>query len=93
MAFPLLFTVGVDPKLWRPIVGIGAYDLPTFEIDGKAHTFGLQVVGFDSSVKGNIGAVGENWYVTGTVFVWLNAHSDQTTGSVFSPSRTLYKHI
>ena len=77
--FPLLFTGGLDPGLWRLIVGISAYDLPTFEIhiapwlpllcDGKPHTFGLQVVGFDSQAAGNIGTVGENWYVTGAVLV------------------------
>lgn len=31
--FPVLFSGGVDPGLWRPVVGIGAYDLPGFEID------------------------------------------------------------
>jgi hypothetical protein len=31
--FPLLFTGGVDPGLWRPIAGIDSYDLQPFEID------------------------------------------------------------
>ncbi|KAH9219736.1 peptide N-acetyl-beta-D-glucosaminyl asparaginase amidase A-domain-containing protein [Leptodontidium sp. 2 PMI_412] len=89
--FPLLFTGGVDPGLWRPIVGIDAYDMPTFDIDvtpwlpllcdGKPHEFGLKVVAFDSTVEGNVGPIGENWWVTGTVFVWLDAHGKQTTGS------------
>ena len=96
--FPLLFTGGVDPGLWRPIVGIDAYDLPTFEIDitpwlpllcdGNSHTFGLKVVGYDSSVPGHIGTVGENWYVTGSVFVWLDKAGKRTAGSV-SPSPSL----
>ncbi|RDW66978.1 hypothetical protein BP5796_09727 [Coleophoma crateriformis] len=90
--FPLLFTGGVDPGLWRPIAGIEAYDLPTFEIDvtpwlpllcdGAAHTFGLKVVGFDNSVEGKVGTVGENWWVTGNVFVWLDEAGNQTTGSI-----------
>jgi hypothetical protein len=90
--FPLLFTGGVDPGLWRPIAGIEAYDLPTFEIDitpwlpslcdGETHTFGLKVVGFDNSVEGKIGAVGENWYVTGSVFLWLDKAGNETTGTV-----------
>ncbi|KAJ5118670.1 hypothetical protein N7476_011027 [Penicillium atrosanguineum] len=80
--FPILFTGGVDPGLWRPIAGIDAYDLPSFEIDitpwlpllcdGHAHTLGLKVVGYDSSTKSHIGTVGDNWYVTGSVFVWLD---------------------
>lgn len=90
--FPLLFTGGVDPGLWRPIVGIDAYDLPTFDIDitpwlpllcdGKSHAFGVKVVGYDSSIQGHIGTVGENWYVTGSVFTWLDKAGKRTTGSV-----------
>ncbi|TVY81026.1 Peptide-N4-(N-acetyl-beta-glucosaminyl)asparagine amidase A [Lachnellula suecica] len=89
--FPLLFTGGVDPGLWRPIVGIGAYDLPALEIDigpwlpflcdGNSHTFELKVVGFDSGAAGKIGTVGQNWYVTGAVFIWLDENSNQTTGT------------
>lgn len=89
--FPLLFTGGVDPGLWRPIVGIDAYDMPTFDIDvtpwlpllcdGQPHDFGIKVVAFDSTVKGKVGTIGQNWWVTGTVFVWLDTHGKQTTGS------------
>jgi Peptide N-acetyl-beta-D-glucosaminyl asparaginase amidase A len=65
--FPLLFIRGVDPGLWRPIVGINAYELPTFDMDvflwlpllcdGKFHKFTIKVVGFDSD-PGNIGRLG-----------------------------------
>lgn len=88
----MLFTGGVDPGLWRPIAGIDAYDLPTFEIDvtpwlpllcdGHVHTFGLKLVGYDSFTENHIGTIGENWYVTGSVFVWLDENGKQTTGSV-----------
>jgi Peptide N-acetyl-beta-D-glucosaminyl asparaginase amidase A len=90
--FPLLFTGGVDPGLWRPIVGIDAFDLPSFDVDvtpwlpllcdGKLHNFSLKVVSFDTSASGNIGSVGENWWVTGAVFIWLDEHGNQTRGSV-----------
>lgn len=93
--FPSLFTGGVDPGLWRPIAGIDAYDLPSFEVDitpwlpllcdGNAHTLGFKVVGYDSSTKSHIGTVGENWYVTGSVFVWLDKEGKHTTGSVSIP--------
>ncbi|KUJ19264.1 uncharacterized protein LY89DRAFT_706092 [Mollisia scopiformis] len=88
--FPLLFTGGVDPGLWRPIVGIDAYDLPTFDIDvtpwlsllcdGRSHDFGLKVVGFDNSAEDKIETVGENWWVTGAVYIWLDDHGNQTLG-------------
>lgn len=86
--FPILFTGGVDPGLWRPVVGIDTYDLPSFEIDvttwlsllcdGQEHTFKIQVVGFDNSSEGKIGVVGQNWWVTGTIFVWLDATVNHT---------------
>lgn len=89
---PILFTGGVDPGFWRPIAGYDAYDLPTFEVDvtpwlplladGKLHEFALKVVGYDSEVQGHVGTVGENWYVTGSVFIWTDEAGHQTTGTV-----------
>lgn len=88
--FPILFTGGVDPGLWRPVVGVDAFDLPSFEIDvtpwlsllcdGEAHTFQIQVVGFDSraSAPDQMGTVGQNWWVSGTVFLWLDDTTNQT---------------
>ncbi|KAH9896209.1 hypothetical protein F4778DRAFT_772133 [Xylariomycetidae sp. FL2044] len=97
--FPVLFTGGVDPGAWRPIAGIDAFELPTFEIDvtpwlglladGREHSFALRVVGFDSAAEGGVGTVGENWWVSGSVFVWLDdddadAVDHQTTAEGFS---------
>jgi hypothetical protein len=31
--FPIIFTGGISPGLWVPIVGIDTYDVPSFEID------------------------------------------------------------
>jgi hypothetical protein len=91
--FPILFTGGVDPGAWRPIVGIDTYELPSFEIDvtpwlglltdGKPHKFGFRVVGYDSSAGDGIGPVGENWWVSGSVFVWLGEADEQTTTEGF----------
>ncbi|KAI1189295.1 peptide N-acetyl-beta-D-glucosaminyl asparaginase amidase A-domain-containing protein [Nemania serpens] len=86
--FPILFTGGVDPGAWRPIVGIDAYELPSFEIDvtpwlglltdGKPHNYALRVVGYDTSSEDGIGPVGENWWVSGSVFVWVDEAGKQT---------------
>lgn len=91
--FPILFTGGVDPGAWRPIVGIDTYDLPSFEIDvtpwlpllgdGQEHEFRLQVVGFDNFSDDKIGTVGQNWWVSGSLFVWLDGSTtnDSQVGS------------
>lgn len=103
--FPILFSGGVDPGAWRPIVGIDTYDLPTFEIDvtpwlsllcdGEQHEFKLQVVGFDSSAEDKIGAIGSNWYVSGSLFVWLDETVNQTqAGEITATTGTpLFKYL
>ncbi|KAL7624235.1 hypothetical protein AAE478_005794 [Parahypoxylon ruwenzoriense] len=70
------------PGAWRPIVGIDAFELPIFEVDvtpwvglltdGQMHTFQFRVVGFDTFAEDNVGPVGENWWVSGSLFVWLD---------------------
>ncbi|KAI1084793.1 hypothetical protein F5B20DRAFT_523228 [Whalleya microplaca] len=91
--FPILFTGGVDPGAWRPIVGIDAFELPSFEIDltpwlglltdGQEHIFQLQVVGYDASAQDEVGPIGENWWVSGSVFVWLDEAVEQATARDF----------
>ncbi|KAI4600016.1 hypothetical protein KJ359_001117 [Pestalotiopsis sp. 9143b] len=94
--FPILFSGGVDPGAWRPIVGIDTYDLPTFEIDvtpwlsllcnGEQHEFQLRVVGYDSAAEDHIGTVGSNWYVGGSLFVWLDETVNQTQAGEITTS-------
>ncbi|TAQ91493.1 hypothetical protein B7494_g260 [Chlorociboria aeruginascens] len=88
--FPIIFTGGVVPGLWRPIVGLDAFDLREHEIDitpwlpilcdGAEHTFEIRVAGIidDGETGGTITeTVGSSWYVTGKVFVWLD--EDETS--------------
>ena len=51
--FSVIYTGGVNPLLWRPITGIGSFDLPSYDIevtpllgtllDGKSHSVGFSV--------------------------------------------------
>lgn len=91
--FPIIFTGGIVPGFWRPIVGIDAFDLREDEIDitpflpilndGREHTFQIRVVGIDDNGQG-IGtlteAIGSSWIVTGKIFVWLENGTANTTG-------------
>ncbi|KAH8685586.1 peptide N-acetyl-beta-D-glucosaminyl asparaginase amidase A-domain-containing protein [Tricladium varicosporioides] len=91
--FPVIFTGGVVPGLWRPIVGIDAFDLREHEIDitpwlpilcdGKEHSFEIRVVGIidDGKTSGTLTqTVGSSWYVTGKIFIWQDSASSITTG-------------
>ncbi|TVY45016.1 Peptide-N4-(N-acetyl-beta-glucosaminyl)asparagine amidase A [Lachnellula occidentalis] len=91
--FPVIFTGGVVPGLWRPIVGIDAFDLREHEIDitpwlpvlsdGNEHTFEIRVVGLldDGKNSGTLSeSVGSSWYVTGKIFLWQDDANAITTG-------------
>lgn len=90
--FPIVYTGGINPGLWRPIVGIDVYDIPSFEIDvspwlgvlcdGNEHVFGLKAVGYDPGAEDGLGTVGDNWVVTGSVFLWVDEEGNQTIGVV-----------
>jgi hypothetical protein len=100
--FPIIFTGGVVPGLWRPIVGIDAFDLREHEIDitpwlpllsdGKQHTFEIRVAGIidDGKRSGYLTpTVGSSWYVTGKIFLWLDGEHSITTGykpNVYEPA-------
>lgn len=93
--FPIIFTGGVAPGFWRPIVGIDAFDLKEDQIDitpwlpllcdGAAHSFEIRVTGLnDTSGQASLSeTVGSYWVVTGKVFLWLSSDpSSITTGTL-----------
>ena len=95
--FPVIFTGGIVPGFWRPIVGIDAFDLRQHEIDispwlpllcdGASHIFEIRVTGLDND---NISdAVGSFWLITGTIFIFLSKDGSVTTGSSISTSMPL----
>jgi Peptide N-acetyl-beta-D-glucosaminyl asparaginase amidase A len=106
--FPIIFTGGIAPGLWRPLVGIDAFDLREFEIDlapfipllidGKQHSFKIQVVGLDDTNSDGEAAlsksVGHYWVVTGKVFLFLdplgpNPHLEPVPPMIHAPAPTI----
>ncbi|KAI9887541.1 MAG: hypothetical protein M1823_000632 [Watsoniomyces obsoletus] len=94
--FPVIFTGGFSPWMWRPIVGIDAFDLREGEIDitpwlpmlcearENGHDFEIRVVGIDDD-RGRGHAtltktVGNYWVVTGKILLWLDEEGSVTTG-------------
>jgi hypothetical protein len=92
--FPIIFTGGVVPGLWRPIGGIDAFDLKEDEIDitpwlpllcdGNTHNFTIRVSGLNDCGNGTA-TLSETtdtyWLVTGKAFIWLDSEGHVTTGS------------
>lgn len=106
--FPVIFTGGITPSFWRPVVGVDAYDLLEDEIDitpflpmlsdGKDHDFEIRVVGIADDGAGNgelTTTIGSYWVVTGKLFLWLDVKGHITTGSTAvldTPRPTLLLH-
>jgi hypothetical protein len=93
--YAIIFTGGVVPAFWSPIVGIDAFDLKEYEIDispwlsllcdGKQHTFTMKVVGLldnGGSTATLSDSVGNSWSLTGKIFIWLDAEGSITTGTL-----------
>lgn len=94
--FPVIFTGGVVPSFWSPMVGVDAFDLKEGEIDitpwlgvlcdGQSHNFTINVVGLNDTGGTTAtlsSGVNSNWQVTGKVFVWLDSANTNavTTGA------------
>jgi hypothetical protein len=86
--FPIIFTGGIAPGFWRPIVGIDAYDLRDYEIDitpflpylldGKPHAFTIKVVGIDDNGGNGPATLSEDsinsyWLVSGKLFLFYGS--------------------
>ncbi|KAG2334771.1 hypothetical protein Bca52824_005951 [Brassica carinata] len=91
--FPVIFTGGINPLFWEPVVGIGAFNLPSYDIDltpflgmlldGKAHEFAL-------SVNNGI----SYWLVDANLHLWLDHESldvEAGSGCYESPKRHMVR--
>ncbi|KAI4323019.1 hypothetical protein L6164_022660 [Bauhinia variegata] len=81
--FTVIYTGGVNPLLWRPITGIGSFDLPSYDIeitpllgrilDGDTHSFGFSVTN-----ALNV------WYIDANLHLWLDPKNSITEGEVLN---------
>uniref|UniRef100_A0ACD5VW08 Uncharacterized protein n=1 Tax=Avena sativa TaxID=4498 RepID=A0ACD5VW08_AVESA len=81
--FPVIYTGGINPLIWRPITSIGSFNLPTYDIeltpflgrllDSKEHEVGFAVSNAQNS-----------WYVNGNLHLWLDPKASTTAGGLVS---------
>lgn len=79
--FTVVFTGGINPLLWRPITGIGSFDLPSYDIemtpflarilDGESHE-----IGFSVTNALNV------WYVDANLHLWIDHGSSATSAGI-----------
>ncbi|GAA5953176.1 hypothetical protein JCM8115_000450 [Rhodotorula mucilaginosa] len=87
--FPVIYTGGANPLLWRPLASLRAFDIPSMYLDltpflpilcnGGAHDFTFMVLG-----QGEDNSVNNNWFLTGAVHVVLDKADPpiRTTGRI-----------
>ncbi|KAF2287317.1 hypothetical protein GH714_039615 [Hevea brasiliensis] len=81
--FTVIYTGGINPLLWRPITGIGSFNLPSYDIeitpflgsllDGNTHELGFSVTN-----ALNV------WYIDANLHLWLDHKSRRTEGKVLA---------
>lgn len=71
--FEVVFTGGIDPGFWKPIVGHRTFDLPAYRIDmtpyipllkNGTHSIEFAVLGEPTTL--------ENWFVSGQLHIWYS---------------------
>ncbi|KAJ3680735.1 hypothetical protein LUZ60_017013 [Juncus effusus] len=81
--FTVIYTGGINPLLWRPITGIGSFNLPSYNLeitpflgkllDGNPHKFGFGVTN-----------ALDVWFVDANLHLWLDQKSLKTKGGLIS---------
>ncbi|XP_044461877.1 peptide-N4-(N-acetyl-beta-glucosaminyl)asparagine amidase A-like [Mangifera indica] len=85
--FTVVYTGGINPLLWRPITGIGSFNLPTYDIeitpflgnilDGKTHK-----IGFSVTNALNV------WYIDANLHLWLDSEYTKIEGKLLKHETT-----
>lgn len=104
--FPVLYTGGAIPLLWRPLASLRAFDIPSFFVDitpflpiltdTAPHNFTLIVIG-----QGVDHSINNNWFLTGSLHIKLDKSLPvvRTTGKIVShtaspfPATSLIGHV
>ncbi|MGA5821637.1 peptide-N4-asparagine amidase [Kitasatospora sp. NPDC094028] len=83
--YPVIYTGGWDPLLWRPVPGVFAFDLPAYRLDltpyvgllldGRPHTLGIAVNA--SEAQSN-----DLWTGQVNLFAETDHGTDRTTGAL-----------
>ncbi|MFD9889198.1 peptide-N4-asparagine amidase [Amycolatopsis sp. NPDC059027] len=79
--FPHIYSGGVVPTLWRPIVAIDTFSLhaETFDITPFA---GRLVDGGSHDLSFTVPDIGGSWSIVPTLFLYTDQHAERTSGAL-----------
>ena len=83
--FPVMYTGGVNPLLYRPQTGIYSFNIPPYRFDltpflgllndGNEHEIGIKVLNNTASGV---------WYISPVIVAWVDHEEEQITGNITS---------
>ncbi|KAL8167359.1 hypothetical protein V2J09_008858 [Rumex salicifolius] len=81
--FTVIYTGGINPLLWRPISGIGSFDLPTYDIE-LTPLLGKLLDGKKHSIKFGVTNALNVWYIDANLHLWIDKKSPRTLGMLLN---------
>nr|XP_043628656.1 peptide-N4-(N-acetyl-beta-glucosaminyl)asparagine amidase A [Erigeron canadensis] len=81
--FTVVYTGGVNPLLWRPISGIGSFDLPTYDIE-LTPFLGTLLDGKNHDISFGVTNALNVWYIDANLHVWIDKKSEKTNGKLLT---------
>ncbi|KAL1557879.1 uroporphyrinogen decarboxylase [Salvia divinorum] len=87
--FTVIYTGGVNPLLWRPITGIGSFDLPTYDVEITPFLGKLLVDNKAHDLEFSVTNALNVWYIDANLHLWLDKKSARTHGKLLHHSDSL----
>lgn len=94
---PVIFSGGISPALWKPIIGVNAFDIKALEIDLTAYLPNLWKTGGKLKIEvtngeKDDGKVAQNWIAAANLLHWESAEIESSFGEVETfDNKTSYK--
>lgn len=79
--YVVIYSGGFQPVFWNPIVGIGAFLMPSYFVDVTPFVGGL-VDGQGHVVSFGVTDAGSIWLVNGNLHLWVDGSLAQTSGNL-----------
>ncbi|XP_009615061.1 peptide-N4-(N-acetyl-beta-glucosaminyl)asparagine amidase A-like [Nicotiana tomentosiformis] len=83
--FTVIYTGGANPLFWRPISGIGSFDLPSYDIE-ITPLLGKILDGNGHEISFRVANALNVWYVDANLHLWLDGRSTKTEGKLLKYS-------